>query len=228
MEKRLPIEDWCNNDNQVNFYNKAPIKHILQSNASKGGLKNCCDVASFYSQIKETKSLLDVGAAYGRVLNYLLKHEYPGTIDAIEKSALLYEELKSFSQNINIHHTDILSFKGHSYDVILSMWSGISDFSKEEQPRFIEQLASLLNPNGTLYLDTFICDQKPLNANVSHQQSYVITEDSCTAKGYIPSAKEIKAYCQQANLTKEHQYTYITDIGRERVIYVIKHANQIV
>lgn len=216
------ISTWCNEDNQTTFYNHAHIQPILEGYAHRGGLEKGADLETFYPLIKDSLYLLDVGAGYGRTIKCLLDKNFQGEIHAIEKSDLFFQELKRFGPKIKPHHGDILQYTGEIFDVILCMWSGISDFSKSEQPLFIKKLASLVNKRGKIFIDTFISDEKPINAQDFFEQNYFIKENECSTYGYLPTNAEIQIYCKQADLVIEKYYTYLTDAGRKRLIYILK------
>lgn len=216
-------ENWSYLDNQRMFYNESSIVAILQNYAELGGLSNCIDIASFYNEIKRTTSLLDVGAGYGRIEQYLLKKKYPGSIETIEVSEVLSRKLDKLSPKVSNHQNDILTYETDTtYQVILSMWSGISDFSKPEQYLFMKKLATLLQEKGIIYLETSVSDLVPLNAKESSAQYYLISNGDYIVRGYIPSYEDMLAYCQDTGLTIKNYYTYKTDVGRTRIIYVIK------
>lgn len=222
MEEQPVLSGWYNRDNQLCFYEKPPIKSILQGYSEMGGLEAGCDVDAVYELLDPAAPLLEVGSGYGRVVNRLLQRNYPGVIDMVEKSAILCKELALMVPNGRLFHTDIMHFTPpYPYHTILSMWSGISDFAKEEQLLWMGKLASLLAPGGRLIMDTSLCHQKPINARLSDHQYYLISKDDCTVRGYIPSATEVTDYARQTGLVLEKQFIYLTPASRQRMMYVL-------
>lgn len=215
---------WNNEANTELFYNTASIETVLRGYEEKGGLSCGCDVEILKSYIMGTKSLLEVGAGYGRVVNYLLQNNYKGEIHAIENSELFQSQLLNyFGDSIYLHKQSVLDFiTDQKFHVILSMWSGISDFSPKEQQQFINKLAFLLEVNGTICIDTVVWDQKPLNAESVSEQYYVINPQGTYLRGYIPTCNEMRTYAKQAGLSKFMVFNYKTDTQRERLMYILK------
>ncbi len=214
---------WCNSDNQKTYYEVSPIEKVLAGFARMGGLDRGIDVDMVLPYLKTATRILEAGPGYGRVLKRLLDHHLPGSIEAVERSQLLYKTLKPLQSKIKIFHSNILDFRpSQLYDAVISMWSGISDFAPSEQPQFFYALANLLAPNGYLLMDTSCAWKKPLNALSSSGQTYFIIEEGCLVKGYIPNDHEMFAYAQQAGVSLRRCFLYRTATDRERIMYVFQ------
>lgn len=222
-KENTSYSNWKNIDNKLNFYNKIP-QNLLETYSTRGGLSTGADIGFIWAKIKDAPSILEVGAGYGRVIETLLKLGYGGKITAIEQSPNLINAFeKKISNKCHIHKGDINTFTTDSkFNIILWLWSGISDFSPKEQLKTVFNLHSLLTPNGLLFLDTFPCLEKPANAILSKNQSYIITHANCTAHGYIPSPLEVKNYAKYAGFKKTIMETYLTDTGRTRIMYELQ------
>lgn len=218
------LSDWSNRINQQAFYEHSSSERALKSYAQLGGLDSGCDVDVIYSQIVNTKHLLEIGSGYGRVIQKLLNLGYKGKIHSIELSQLFCEKLAAlFPGRVEINNTSILDFESSlKFDAILSMWSGISDFTRNEQFLFVQKLAYLVTSDGLIILDTSIWNQKPLNAVGLQSQNYIIQEEDCILRGYIPSYSEIHEYTEAAGLKIIDHFEYTTDKERKRLFYVLR------
>lgn len=228
VDNTAPSEDllgWTNDDNQRAYYNQPAIKQVLPGFAELGGLHGGCDIDAAFDYIAGAKRLLEVGAGYGRVVDALLRRGFQGAVDVVERSQVFCGELKRFGDKITVHHQDVRAFKpDEPYDVVLSMWSGISDFPSAEQASLVETLSGFLCIGGRLILDTSVAGQKPLNARFATEQAYSIFKDGCAAKGYIPSEAEMLAYAKNASLVVVQHFTYITATQRQRKLYVFERV----
>ena len=150
----MAIKSWINVDN-AELYEKMPLDFFM-SVAAQGGLDTCNDVAAIKNYIDNAVSILEIGAGYSRVINFILKQNYNGQITAIERNLKLYQHLQQvYSDKITLVNTDIQKVKLNTkYDLILWMWTGICEFSKPEQQAVIKMLADYLSPQGFLIIDT--------------------------------------------------------------------------
>lgn len=223
IKQKNPTLGWNNEINQHNFYEHDTCETILRGYAERGGLASGCDVETIFNTIRQARNLLDVGSGYGRVIDKLLKMDFSGELHALEKSSLLQETLKkNFGNKIKNYHCDILDFKTNlKFDAILSMWSGMSDFTPNEQARFIKKLASILTDNGKIIIDTSVWDQKPLNAIGLQSQNYIIEETNSILHGYIPTSEEIQKYAENAGLMIVEHFDYYTETNRRRLLYFL-------
>src|SRR5262245_7580327 len=124
---------WVNDNNNL-FYENISIEANI-TNSILGGLESGVDLDLIKSYIESSNSILEVGAGYVRVINYLLDRKCPAKITAIECSNKLYKYLShKYFDRINLIHADLKLFcPNENYDLILWLFSGISDFAKIEQ-----------------------------------------------------------------------------------------------
>lgn len=214
---------WCNEDNQRGFYCKKSIAEKILGYAELAGLATGCDVDCIFEHIKEAKSLLEIGGGYGRVVQRLLERQFSGSIDVVESSPVLGEELEKFGPKLQLHLTDIAQFQpGRQYAAILSLWSGISDFAKHEQLPLMQRLSDLLLDGGKLIMDTSLCHQKPIYTRLLDSQSYVVFQEGYVAHGYIPSQREMAWYASEVGLTEVSAFVYETESKRQRMMYIFQ------
>jgi cyclopropane fatty-acyl-phospholipid synthase-like methyltransferase len=213
--------NWNNKDNEV-FYEQR--SEILETWAQAGGLSTWPDLIAIETYIKPVENILEIGSGYGRVLQYLKQHHSDKKITAVEKSHELFNTLTlQFEQSVTLHQCDIANFKTQQrYDLILWLWSGLTDFSKSEQPHIIKHLQQFLTPQGTLIIETFPHDLTPSNGSIIDNQSYELTHNELSLHGYIPSPDEINTYATNAALQLKELIEYKTSSNRKRKLYILK------
>lgn len=216
------IERWNSIDNAL-FYENIPLE-TQQNYSVKGGLNDYCDLKLFEEHIEHANTILEVGACFGRVLDFLLQSKFAGNITAIERSQHFYDLLnKRYSNDVELLHADVSEYKtDKKYDLVLWMWSGISDFSKPEQLPVLSRLMSCISEGGFLIFDTFSCFDAPLNASRSNSQKYTIREKDCVLKGYIPSPKEISIYAELMGVKSIKHIPYKTTKNRPRSLFILQ------
>lgn len=217
-----PLDRWNNYDN-IPFYEEA-ASGLLQKFAVIGGLDTCCDMQIAYPFIKNCHSILEVGAGYGRILEFLIAQDYQGEIFAIERSFKFKKILQTkFKDKINFFFKDLNSFfPNRKFEAILWMWSGISDFSQTEQLKILENLSNNLEENGILVLDTLIHTEELKNESYSIKQSYIIQKNNFKAYGYKPSPEEIELYARKLQFKNiNHRLKYRTSTNRFRNLHFL-------
>lgn len=217
--------EWNNSDNNA-IYETIKAQG-LQQLAQKGGLSTGCDMKQLIPYWSVAESVLEVGAGYGRIIDYLLKQSFQGTITAIERCNALFEYLKNeFTKynNVDLLHADIryLTNCDKQFDLILMLWSGIADFSPKEQRLIFAKLAKLLNEKGKLVIDTLPASIIPLDMKQGRVKKVYKQEiNGVTVYTYSMSLEEIDNYAQLAGFTNIEHKIYHTDTGRERLLHIL-------
>ncbi|MCW5588844.1 MAG: class I SAM-dependent methyltransferase [Legionellales bacterium] len=218
---------WANKDN-IAFYDDIEIE-TLKNLAQQGGIADGYDVNLIFDHIKNTKKILEVGAGYGRVISFLLKHHYYGRIVAVEKSQRMCEILKSqFNSIIKLYHTDILLFQTkEKFDVILWLWSGICDFNKYEQPLIIKSLVKKLESGGKLIIDSLSPTHTPVSSEnnqeaLLNRDHLIKVNNEVSVHAYLPTPQEITSYAEQLAVNSIEHMPYITPTQRNRNLYIIQ------
>jgi SAM-dependent methyltransferase len=213
---------WDNFDNNA-FYEIIKADG-LKKFAERRGLAAGCDIELLKPIWSKASSILEIGAGYGRVINALLSKNYTGKISAIERCASMMDALiKTYSNKINLFKNDLhnLGDIDEKFDVILWLWSGIGDFSKEEQPIIVKHLKKLLQENGTLIIDTIAMDIMPLEVIQHDRQLYTINVNEYVKYIYEPNTAEIKQYAKEAGFKNFECTSYQTDSSYERLLYIL-------
>lgn len=212
-----------NNDSNKEFYDKIPL-NVHRYHVKQGGLAECEDLEVIKSYILNSRSILEIGAGYGRILSYLLKQKAFYEISAIERSTLYYDTLcKEFSSRVKLHNIALLDFKTtNKYDLILWMASGLSDFAKNEQLIALQYISNhLLADDGTLILDIFPYKTKPINTTNLEKQTYTFKTNGYILRGYLPTHKEVLEYGSQLSFKDIKHIPYKTATDRGRSLYVL-------
>ena len=222
LEKSNFSIQWNNEDNAA-YYENTPIE-VFQAYATRGGLSDFSDLQLIQEYILTSVSLMEIGAGYGRVVDYLFQNGFLGEIIAVERSKqffqLLAEKYKDAPVSlVNIDVKRLLLQR--QVKLILWLWSGISDFPREEQCTVIDNLSHHLAPEGILILETFSYAEHPINAEASQNQSYIIRDNNTVLRGYIPSPEEITEYAQQCKFKAVNHIPYFTSASRPRSLFIL-------
>jgi cyclopropane fatty-acyl-phospholipid synthase-like methyltransferase len=219
-----------NNEKNSNIFEKLPIV-FFKKTAKKIGLDKCCDIQNLEIYINKSDSILDVGAGWGRVLNYLIFHKkYKGKLYALERSQQFYSYLKrEFANQVELYNEDIRTFSSHNkVDLILWMWAGIAEFNQQEQKQVIIRLASILCEGGYLIIETNPNMEAIPEANLhTHKlegQHGIVQVPSSKILYYyfMPTTEQIKEYAASAKLKHQKSIHYKTDTGLERTLDILQ------
>jgi phospholipid N-methyltransferase len=215
--------DWNNSENNT-FYERVNADG-LKKLAEQAGLASCCDIELIKPYWSHAQSILEVGAGYGRVIDYLLNQGYSGKITAIERCQVLFNHLTPlYADKVNLINDDLLThnFKNEKFDLILWLWSGMADFSPLEQKTLVKSLTQHLAKNGKIIVDTLSNTILPLNVfQNSIQTTYLLTFEGAIIHVYSPSFKEIQQYAKYAKLEKVEHISYSTPNKRDRIIHIL-------
>jgi len=221
-EKNL-LSTWTNQDN-AEYYERVPVE-IFKQYAIRGGLDTGCDMDIIYDDyLKYAPSILEVGASYGRVLKCLLERGYAGKLIAVEKSQHFGSYLRDLYQDkVDIHTCDIENFVyDEPIDVVLWMWSNISEWPKEHQLTMLKHIMSFSKPDGFVIIETISHTTPPINVNQYNIQNYKASTAYGTVQGYIPSIEEVAAYATKIGITEVRHIPYLTSTNRERIIHILR------
>lgn len=217
---------WNNLTNNQEFYEKKSIVQSLSAFSHQGGLSNHADLKSIEQWITPAQYVLEIGAGFGRVIEYFAKQHSHIKLHALENSQYLYNYLlQKYGQqeNCTLNHGSITNYlpKNLYFDTVLWMWSGLSDFASHEQSAVIQQIFKLLKPGGNLCMDVFPRQEHPSNASSVEEHNYIIKAEDAVVRGYLPSSAEIINYSNKAGFEKIISFQYATSTNRQRVMYIL-------
>ena len=179
-----------------------------------GGIENGIDIELIYPFIQDARSICEIGAGYGRILQYLIKKGYQGEITGIERSQQFFSYLKSqYQERVNLICVDIMNCHFvQQYDVALWMWSNLSEWPPHQQFNYLKKLTRWVKPGGIFVMETIDAEQRPLNSTTYREQFYCHTGQHGVTFGYNASHEEIDHYLLQLNL-KRNKYPWVKPHG---------------
>jgi SAM-dependent methyltransferase len=219
---KVTKENWTNSKNAT-FYEETAHCQKLEKLAEQAGLHTGVDVQSIFPLLFPEQRVLEVGGAYGRVVQHLLDLGYQGKVDVIEKNQIFYELLsRKFSvesNQVNVIYGDVLTQNFiEKYNVVLWLWAGIADFSKQEQATLFQKFSMLLKPKGVLIVDTVV-PTSLCNGFTLDGKNYVLPIERSTMYGYNPDLDDFNFYLQSTDLKISNTIKYCTTTKRDRLIY---------
>ena len=210
-----------NNNKNIDFYNNIGVDPF-KIMAEIGGFDSFVDLELAYEYIKNTKSVVELGAGYGRCIDFLIKKKYKGKIYAVEYSHILALHLNdNYTQHATILQQDIKKLKLPSQvDIALWMWSGFIDFTEIEQQNCIEIIYSQLNEGGKIIMDL---PRFGVQTFAQHTDKQHIHFESPYGNldCFIPNLENIENYAHKAGFKKVTFQDYKTDTDKERSLYVL-------
>jgi hypothetical protein len=216
-------DDMKTNDQNIAFY-EAIGESEFKKFAESVGFSAFKDLFVAGAHISPDDVLLEIGAGYGRCLDYFIQTNHRGEIHAIEKSKSLFEILHakySGHSGVNIYLADVKALDlSVSVDVALWMWSGFADFSHFEQRAACLELYSRLNDGGRLVIDLPKAGEQT-NAEHLDAQNLELKTPFGTIRAYLPTAREFEAIQRDCGFQKLMATDYETTTGRGRTMYVL-------
>jgi ubiquinone/menaquinone biosynthesis C-methylase UbiE len=221
------------NEKNFEFYNKLGVNPFMEF-AIVGGFNTFVDLDLIYPFINKSKTILELGAGYGRCIEFFLKKGFNGKIIAVEQSAALIDHLKEKYlqfENISLLQEDIKNLQlSEKMDAALWMWSGLIDFSKEQQFLCLKKIFGILNDGGKIIVDTpkigfttitqhkigFTAVAENDEKNLSFNTPF--GELNC----YIPDEKEMEEARKEIGFKAMKVINYKTATEKQRTIYIIE------
>ena len=203
------------------FYNAMPIG-ILGKYAENSGLRFAPELYmdSIIKVIYKSKSIIEIGAGEGRVIDGLLRLGYQGNIIGVERSQKHYDLLKrNYRHNpkIEICRKDILVDDLPKADLGFFLWAEICNLNEKQQIGIIEKLSRNVD---TLILDSLIVGEDS-NATSYDGNKLIIDMDFGRLEGLIPSADEILEY-SKPYFGGFQTWTYHTENSKKRRIFMLE------
>lgn len=209
------------NKKNFDFYNQIGLD-TFQSMAIAGGFNTYVDLEIAYRYINTNEKIVEIGAGYGRCIDFLLHKKHKGSIVAIEQSNVLCKHLKAkYNRAVEIIEGDISdAFFKEKVDTALWMWSGIIDFSPDEQESTIQYIAGILAEKGKLFIDI---PRIGIQTIASHkdEQRIKLSTDFGEIECYIPVFAEIKSYAEKAGFGRVDEINYETSTAKKRTMYIL-------
>ncbi len=217
------VKNEWNNQDLKTYYENVPIQELKEW-TKIGGFYKCCDIDVIRSYINKAESILDVGAGYGRAIENILSNGYKNKITAIERCEKFCNYMHKFYDKISqvsIIKADVMEYKfNNKYDLILLLWSNISEYPHDKQLHVLQKLKSALSSGGIMVVETLDHETMPKNSTTFNKQTYMVESDYGTAYGYIPSAKQVYKYAITLDFKNIKQISYVTTTQRKRLMSI--------
>lgn len=210
------------NKNNFKFYKNIGVENLRELSMI-GGFDVCKDMDYSWPHIKDADRILELGAGSGRCVQYLLDKDYDGEIVAIEQSEDFYDFLeKNYKKKATLLHGDFMSydFEG-KFGAVLWMWSGILDFSEDEQLLSLQKINELLDDKGVLAIDTPRIGFKTFAQHELDKQHLHLETTFGDLHCFIPSKEDLETMSKKAGFSKLEAIDYNTATEKERTIYFI-------
>jgi len=209
------------NDKNLDFYNNIGVDPFRLM-AEVGGFDSYVDLELVYEYIKDAKALVELGAGYGRCIDFLIKKKYRGQIFGVEYSPMLAMHLSDhYSQHAKILQQDIKKLKlPIKVDIALWMWSGFIDFTEIEQQHCINILSAQLNDGGKLIMDLPKFGVQTF-AQHSDKQHIHFESPYGSLDCFIPNLENLEKYALVGGFKKVTMKDYKTATEKERSLYIL-------
>jgi hypothetical protein len=211
------------------FYNQAG--NWLDGLSERKGLANGADLEAIRSildpYLKDQQArVLEIGPGRGRVINWV-RHNFPRSeVIAVEQSsanaAYLDSRLRSDSRVSIIHNNVIDVALSKPVDVALWMWSGFAEIAPEEKPSALQNIKTMLNPNGLLIIDLpeEVIGKEVLSTSANGLIDLI--EPFGTLRAHLPSEKELVDMTVASGFERVRVVPYRTDTNIRRTSHIFK------
>lgn len=209
------------NDANIDFYRRIGANKLRELAAIQG-LTQTPEIPLLMPLIKDARLLIEIGAGYGRIIKGLKNNGFRGKIVAQERCPELCAVLRSdCADEAEVFQADI---KRQLYpeqpDALLWMWSGILEFTPEEQQTVIRRLFAHLKCDGILVIE-IPREIRHVGKPIDERRIIVDTEWG-RLDAYLPSEEELLDYTEKAGFTPLQTIHYQTESGLKRSMYVFK------
>lgn len=208
------------------MYRCVPITD-MEHLAYLSGLDTNEDLFWIDHYIRKANSILELGAGYGRVLDFIRWINRDCSLYAVEMSPHFCKILKKKHPNsAEIWNKNILSLRVKNYDIlgvdlITWMWGSIMDLSDEQQYKSLGNLKEFLAPNGTFVIETPCLNEKKLEERLEHIGKYIKESTGETYYCNIPSIDKMKEYALGNGYSRISHLSYPTK-RFNRIIHILK------
>lgn len=211
------------NDLNEVFYEQIDIA-VMKDFAVKVGMDTGRDMAQIFHLIKGKRVLLELGAAYGRVVDYLVNHGFEGKIYAVDRSEKLLQEIRSHhpGEQVCVLRQDIKQVElPEQPEAVLWMWSGIMEMSPDETRALFAKIAGMLPKDGLFIIELPHKELKVVG-KVEEDRTIRFETEWGTLNALMPADEEVMDAAEQAGLALEARILYPTEQQIERLIFVFR------
>jgi SAM-dependent methyltransferase len=219
---------WSNADNAP-FYSRLGVGG-LRERAIQCGLTRCPDLRALSAHLGRAifhtpgTSVLEIGAGYGRVAEWLLPRFPRVSVTLVELSGPSSEHLRERfgdEQRVTIVESSILeaSFP-RAHRLALWLWAGFLDFPPEEKALALRRVAETLAPGGIIAIEV----PRTVGAEVQRPSSSHLVLDfhGVRWRGHLPAAGEIHGLARSAGLLPFAAVPYVTATKLDRTLHLFQ------
>ena len=146
------------NPENLHFYSQPEVIEWLEGvRTTHFSGDNVYDMRIFSPYYMHAKNLLELGAGYGRCIDYLLAQKFDGNITGVDYSPVMCGNLQTRYQNaphVRIIRQSILDYDTpERYDAVLAMFSVFMEFSNSEHEALLRNLHRLMQDGANLIID---------------------------------------------------------------------------
>lgn len=207
-------------ESNLEFYRKMELSKFRYF-AEIIGMDSCQDLKTLDSYLQKAQNILELGAGYGRALEWLTAHSQ-ANIQAVERADSLVTHLQhSFGDRVAISQSDIRDFvPPQQFDVILWLWSGILELTEGDQKGCIEHYYRYVAPGGFMVIET---PYKSIHkvGTLEDPKHIKVETDWGVLHAYFIDQQEITQYALEAGFSDVQTIVYQTGKGISRVIYLL-------
>ncbi len=210
------------NETNKQFYRNVPFE-VFEGLTKQGGFANCKDLMLIADQIPSEAKVIELGAGYGRCVDFLLAQKHTGSIVAIEQSLpmvnVLNEKYKGIS-SVTVLSKDFSAMDdAFQADVILWIFSGMLDFSKQEQIAVLKKTRSWLVKGGKLFIDIPQLSELTI-ARYTTAQDILMETPYGSIETFLPSIEDMNEYALNAGYSSISPLNYDSDTGKKRTMFM--------
>jgi SAM-dependent methyltransferase len=219
-------QDIISNDSNLEFYDKIDIEKFKEFTLMTG-FDNCPDIELLKPFWQNKSKVVELGAGYGRVIDYLLEQGFAGEIYGVERVQAFVEYMQQKfknAQQVKILKQDIKVMElPTKVDLLLWMWSAVMEMSPSEILLSLQNLRRQVEPGTVVAIDL---PDKKIKVVGQHESEKIITlkTDWGTLRAYFPEEAEIFIKTKKAGFCPLNTLRYQTHKGLERVIYLFEAA----
>jgi len=208
----------------INFYRNIQIEKFKEL-AGVTGFDTGVDIDQIYPQIKDAKSIAELGVGYGRAIEQLLERGFEGKIYGIERieSFVNYMEKEYNNENLFMLHQDIEELElPEKVDAVLWLWSGILEQNLERQKDSICRIRKYLKTGGKLFIEA--PQDKIKFVGMKINKHYIRVEmEWGTLDAYMPYEEDMQLIKESCHYKSLEMIKYQSVTGLDRVFYIFEN-----
>lgn len=190
------------------FYDKAGPDG-LRSFGNVISIDDCVDLVRIHSQLSAANHILEIGAGYGRVINYVQSTYPEKKISAVETAPSMQEYLAKNYPDITLHRQSITKLDIPEIpNLVLWMWSGLGDLPQDQQYHALKKIHHGTAEEAVLVIDLpnievlvengkngLVGDVGDINrVSITHPQFGIYA-------GYFPTKSEMYILCEECGFS---------------------------